>query len=407
MKRVPHLNVPVVIGVTLLVLVGGLIALFARTTSGGSYPEAETIGADARNFQELSDRFAALAQKKGAVYAYAVLGRAQLPPNTDLHLLGHTVGDELYKQKGVDGIADCTQDFRNACSHAIVIGTLNEYGGTKALSLINDACRKAPGGSGAYTMCYHGLGHGVFAFYGYDLAKTVDFCRKTGTAQYHNDEYVQCVGGAIMELMGGGGHDRNLWLKAREKYYDPKDPLAPCSTSVIPSDAKGLCYVYITPHLFEAAGANLDIPKPEHFAKAFTYCDRLSKDTPELRQACFGGIGKEFPVLAMMRDIRSIADATDQQLNQMREWCALAPHKEAYDACEQSIVASLFWGGENDSKAAIRFCGSADSAERPACFQALFEEASHYVAPKSNPAAAFCAQVPGEYQSACRTKLSL
>src|SRR6185369_5825096 len=69
------------------------------------YAEAATIGQGIKSFQELSDRFAALANKKGAVYAYEVLREAPLPPGTDLHLLGHTVGDILYKQKGVAGIA--------------------------------------------------------------------------------------------------------------------------------------------------------------------------------------------------------------------------------------------------------------------------------------------------------------
>ncbi|OGG56598.1 hypothetical protein A2680_04640 [Candidatus Kaiserbacteria bacterium RIFCSPHIGHO2_01_FULL_55_37] len=393
--------------VVLILAVAAVVWLADAQFSFGAYPEASGIGKGAKDFPDLSLRFETLAREKGAGYAFEVLKRAYLPPNTDLHLLGHTVGDELYKQKGVPGIAECTPDFRNACSHAIVVGALNEFGGQKALALIKDACSKAPGGPGAYTMCYHGLGHGVFAFHGYDLVKTVDFCRKTGTEEHHMNEYVECVGGSIMELMGGGGHDRDFWLKARGKYYDPRDPLAPCSTGVIPAEAKGYCYLYITPHLFEAAGADLAVPGPEHFAKAFTYCDGISKNTPELRQACFGGIGKEFPVLAMERDIRSVPDATDAQLSKMRTWCALAPHPEAYEYCTQSILSSLYWGGENNPKAAIRFCALADSRELPECFRSVFREASQYLKPKSEEGARLCSQVPEESKADCRTALSL
>ena len=383
-------------------LILGLFLMFHKTFA---YPEVTTIGVEAEDFQQLSNRFQSLAQEKGALYAYDVLRRATLPPGTDVHLLGHSVGDELYKQKGVSGIADCTQEFRNACSHTMVIGALNEFGGEKALPLIRDACTKAPGGSGAYTMCHHGLGHGVFAYYGYDLEKTVAFCKKTGTAAYDNREYGECVGGAIMELMGGGGHDRVAWSASRETYLNTQDPLAPCSTGVIPRDAKGFCYSYITPHLFEVSGGDLANPLPEDFAAAFTYCDKIPKDTSDLRRDCFSGIGKEFPVLALSRDIRSVDRADDGALRRMRDWCALAPHEEAYEDCTRSIVSSLYWGGENDPHTVIRFCELADATGRNSCFGGIFEEAKRYPS-LQYPGAEICPLVPIDIESSCRTTLS-
>ena len=387
-----------------LAVLCALILLFTLQKPA-PYTEAGSITSGVKGFVQLSEKFQFLAQEKSAVYAYEVLRRAVLPPGTDVHLLAHTVGDELYKQKGVSGIADCTQEFRNACSHTIVIGALNEFGSEKALSLIHDACQKAPGGSGAYTMCHHGLGHGVFAFYGYDFSKTVAFCKKTGTAAYRNREYVECVGGALMELMGGGGHDKVAWLASREKYLDPKDPLAPCSTHVIPGEAKGMCYMYLTPHLFEASGGNLANPRPRDFATAFTFCDRISKSTSGLREACFSGIGKEFPVLALSRDIRSLDMADDKALGQMREWCALAPHEEAYRDCARSIVSSLYWGGESDPHTVIRFCDLAGGDDRSHCFAGIFEEAKQYSS-LQYPEAKLCTLVPVDIQSSCQAALS-
>src|SRR5260221_11164644 len=112
--------------------------------NSNDYPEIENL-ADKKTFPELSAFFAQLARKKGAVYAYKVLNTALLPPNTDLHLLGHVVGDVLFRQEGLKGIQKCTQDFRNACSHSIVVGLFLQDG-EKALSQIADVCRKAPGG---------------------------------------------------------------------------------------------------------------------------------------------------------------------------------------------------------------------------------------------------------------------
>ena len=120
-------------------MIASVISYFLLSASQTLYAEADTIGKNVANFKELETRFQDLAKEKGGAYAYEVLKRAPLPPNTDLHLLGHAVGDVLYAQVGIDGIALCTQDFRNACSHSIVIGALNEFGGEPALLKIRDA----------------------------------------------------------------------------------------------------------------------------------------------------------------------------------------------------------------------------------------------------------------------------
>ncbi len=160
---------------TILILAGGLLVLgsfiYVLITSS-SYSELEEINDKDLNFKELNTIFTNIAEAKGAEYAFEVLRRAELAPNTDTHLLAHVVGDILYKDEGIEGMVVCTQDFRNACSHSIVVGHLLENG-ENALGDIFKACEKAPGGSGAYGMCYHGLGHGVLAYTNYDLEKTV------------------------------------------------------------------------------------------------------------------------------------------------------------------------------------------------------------------------------------------
>ncbi len=384
-------------GLALGVLV--LLAVGADTlrSTAVPYPEASRIGQNVQTFQELSARFAALAEKKGAVYAFGVLKRADLPPNTDLHLLGHVVGDELYKQKGVAGIADCTQDFRNACSHSIVIGALNEFGGGKALSLIDAACKKAPGGSGAYTMCYHGLGHGVFAYFGYDLKKTVAFCAKMGTPEYNREQYTQCVGGAIMELIDGGGHDHDRWLLAREKYLASSDPLSPCMGSLIPEQAKVLCLLYLTPRLFELAGIDIGNPDPALFPKAFSYCNVIPKESQNLRGACFAGFGKDFVPLAGGRDIRAVDHFSDDEYKKAIGWCELADVQDGREACISEALDSVFWGGENDPAASFRFCSLVEvSGERNACYEELACNIAAYL-PKSD----LCAKLPTAHQKSC------
>ena len=387
----------------LAALVGvGVFYIVAPTsgTSFGQYPEVKELAAkNTWTFDELSEYFTTLANKKGAVYSYAVLKVAPLPPGIDLHLMGHAVGEVLYTQEGIEGIKECTQDFRNACSHTIVIGALQQFGaGDATIQKIQDACLLAPGGPGAYTMCYHGLGHGVFAYHGYKIPETVAFCKRLGTPEYHNQEYPQCVGGMVMELIDGGGHDIELWEIARDTYLDESDPLAPCSTSLIPEETKYFCYTYLTPHLFVAAGTNLGSPDPATFAKAFSFCTPISD--ARMRGVCYAGFGKEFVPLAAARDIRSIDKLSDETYQKAISWCLLAPNEEAKEACIEQALASVFWGGESDPSASFRFCSLVnDAAAGRSCYEDLSRNINQYI--RGSERARLCNELPADLRQAC------
>lgn len=373
---------------------------YALLLPRSEFSEARTIGVGVTDFRDISKRFEDLAREKGASYAFQVLLRAQLPKNTDLHLLGHVVGDVMYEQKGVAGISECTQDFRNACSHALVIGALGDFG-ADALPQIREACTKAPGGGGAYAMCFHGLGHGVFAYFDYSLPETVAFCRSTGTEEHAYQEFSQCVSGAIMELMGGGGHNREGWLVSREKYLDDAHPLHPCDTNLIPDETKALCLIYLTPRFFELAGAELAMPSPTTFPKAFSFCETLSEGVLHLRSACYGGFGKEFVVLAGARDIRNVAEYSDDAFRTALEWCSRAGSRAGVDACIGDAVASVFWGGENNPDGAFRFCALA-GGESGACFERLAADIRAFVR-EEDRRTSLCARIPSDIKSACTT----
>lgn len=379
-----------------VVIVGTLLV-----ASKQQYSEAASIGKNVSSFQELSQRFEKLAQEKGGVYAFEVLKRAQLPPQTDLHLLGHVVGDELYKQEGVDGIRLCTQDFRNACSHAMVIGTLSEFG-EGSLPKIRDACAEAPGGSGAYTMCFHGLGHGVFAGYGYELPQTIEFCQKTGTEEYSQREYIECFGGAIMELMGGGGHDPHLWEEARERYIT--SPLAPCMSPEVPDELRSICLTYLTPQLWEAAGIELGAPNPAQFEDAFAYCDELPREPESWRKSCYSGFGKEFVPLAGQRDIRNISSYSNSDFARAIAWCSYAGNTQGEQWCINEGLDSIFWGGENDPEASFRYCSivreTASEEHANACEQTLARNISFYITSEEERST-LCSQIPEHARDTC------
>jgi len=247
-------------------------------------------------------------------------------------------------------------------------------------------------------MCFHGLGHGVLAYFDYNLEKAVQMCEKTGTA-----EGAQCIGGAIMEIIGGGFHDRVAWERQNKIYLKTDDPLYPCDSSLVPEMAKTFCYIYLTPHLFVAAGADLGNPGPENYKKAFTFCNKLSD---AYAAPCYGGFGKEFVVLAKDRDIRNISNMNDQELGKVYDWCALADKKEGVKNCLFTALSSIFWGGENDPKTSVRYCTiMKDKYLQSECLDQLISQASYYLKDNSEKIISFCDLLPSGTKEKCLPKI--
>ncbi len=385
-------------GLVALALIGMVSLKGVSLELPKDYSELKELDGATFSSQEYFDYFRKLAEDKGGEYAFQVLLRAKLAYGTDIHLVAHVIGDVLYSQKGMEGIYACTQDFRNACSHSIVIGVLNEFG-EGALDDIAATCRKAPGGLGAYTMCFHGLGHGVLAFNDYKFEDAVDMCKKTGTAEYHDREYIECVGGATMEMMAGV-HDRAVWEKEVPNYLSDTDPLRPCDDSYMPAEVQPICYIHLTPHLFEVAGMNLGRPDPAYYAEAFSYCDRLPADAAANRTACFGGFGKEFVVLGQGRDVRDVGKTTEPLLREVREWCALANNEQGETDCNAYALSSLFWGGENTPDASFLFCQIAEGKQQVSCYTQLADNIRYYF-PDAAARTSLCERIPDEYRGRC------
>ena len=393
----------ILLAISLLVFIATLTStiLFIKSKA---FPFKKTnTSLTERSFPELKLYFSDLAKKEGGVHAFKALKQATLPPNTDLHLLGHVIGEILYLQKGAGGMQYCTQDFRNACSHTIVVGLFLDKGDT-ALDDIKKACEKAPGGPGAYTMCYHGLGHGILAYTNYNMSQTIQICKKTGSQKHNFQEYPECVGGAIMEQITGGDHDPQTWSKQREVNLRNYDPLYPCnSNEIIPDEeAKKLCYIYLTPHLFNLGGINIRGKPPDStIAKSFTFCESIPESKTSLRDSCFGGFGKEFVVLARDRDIREVENMPDWQLTKVFNWCQLTENQEGQRSCIKFALGSLFWGGENKSIAAIRFCNLIpDEKGKDFCFSSLTNNVRFYIK-DTKYRQAYCNSLPQIAQDYC------
>jgi hypothetical protein len=363
-----------------------------------TYPELREISGQEMKFEQIRGYFRNLANQKGALYAYDVLKLADLPKGTDMHLMGHAVGEILYEQMGAGGMQYCTPDFRNACSHTIVVGLLLDKG-EQALKEIDDACKKAPGGSGAYFMCYHGLGHGVLAYTDFDFPKSLELCKKVGSEQNNFREYGECVGGMVMEQISGGDHDKQKWSQQRKVNLKDQDRLYPCNSNLLKDSAsRTFCYLYVTPNLFPKT-TERGFPKPTNgeIKEAYKHCDRVL-DEDDFR-TCYGGFGKEFVVFAKERDIRNIGLMKKEELKKVYDWCMLSDNIKGQDSCLASALASLFWGGENNPQASLDFCTLHSENLKENCYKNLTLQAKRYLKPPhlNN----FCVLLPHKYQHQC------
>jgi len=365
-----------------------------------SYPELAELNGTTWSLQKYQTYFRELSEEKGALYAAEVLNEAKLAPGIDYHLLGHTVGDMLYKQKGIAAMALCTSAFRNACSHSVAIDIIREHG-EGSLPEIGKVCEKAPGGRSAYALCFHGLGHGVLAYTGYELERAVEMCKQVGTATYNFREYPECVGGAIMEIITGV-HDPVAWQKQKVKYLKMDDPLFPCNSEMIAKEAKPICLIFLTPHLFDVASNGPRRMDADVFEKAMSYCELLPPDANEQRRSCYSGFGKEYVVIAQGRDIRNVGEAKKEALEQSLAWCALAGNSAGELACNSGALASVFWGGQNPTDASLTYCALTPAGvPQNACYTQLAAHGAYYLSGTAR-GRDLCAKLPEAFQARCK-----
>jgi hypothetical protein len=171
--------------------------------------------------------------------------------------------------------------------------------------------------------------------------------------------------------------------------------------AVIPDIARSICLTYLTPRLWELAEIELGRPDPTRFQEAFEFCEAIPEFKKELREACYGGFGKDFVVIAGGRDIRDVASYSDTEFSRAIEWCMTAPTSQGENACVADSVSSVFWGGENDPNASFRFCGLVvEELSQGACYERLASAISSYVQDKS-VRGALCERLPEQYRMSC------
>lgn len=392
------------IGIAVILVLGAVIGLFVYLQSQSAYPELTEIQ-QSWKFDEYKDFFVALAQKKTAVYAFDVLRHVEVPSTVDIHRIAHAIGYVHFEQKGLSGIYGCTDEFRNACAHAIVVQALITQG-TQALTDVAKVCSEGPGGVGAYVNCFHGVGHGLLAYFEYDYENALVTCEKVyDIAVALRPEitterlWQECVGGVTMELTQGE-HDKDAWGTAKDVYMPASDILMPCNAEYVSDEVRSICYAYLKPRFLEAAGATRGVPSPDAYPKALAYCKMIPTDEFGSRDGCYAGFGSAFAYFAN-GDARTLERMSDSAIRNVHEWCSFADDARGERVCSLSALDVIFWGAQSDSPASISYCLLAPDVEsKNTCFTALisYAQGSFETQQKLDT---FCKKLPPEYTKTC------
>lgn len=177
----------------------------------------------------------------GAEKSDGLLNALDLPPTGDTHLLGHEVGEMLYRKHGIDGLRQCSRSFLMACYHGLVIRAVGTEG-ERDLGTIFEVCQSD---HNLLSQCAHAIGHGLLAWTGYDVAKTLTMCTHVSEEVRYN-----CFDGVFMEHV--------------YRVFTPRSGLADATRNQphdlcqsMETDYQRACYANQPPYWFALYGGDL------------------------------------------------------------------------------------------------------------------------------------------------------
>lgn len=385
-----------------IALCGVVIGIAILYIQNSAYPEVREISSVSLSTDEYANYFEQLAKEKGSSYAFEVLRRAAFPAGVNVHSVAHPIGYVLFDEQGIRGIRDCTQEFRNACAHSIVIQSLLTFG-PQALNEMEALCKDVPGGEGGYATCFHGVGHGLVVYLEFNFPEAVRQCEafKNDTdgilTRRFMDPWQECIGGAVMEFIQGT-HDREVSVPAQALYAPDEDPFMPCTADFMWDDAPAACYLSLTQRFFVAVGALEEVPSPDTYPNAMKYCEEV--DDAYERSACFGGFGKEYVFYATQRDGGDVNLLSDTALTDIHSWCAFANEPAGSAYCRSIALDSLFWTGVNNPASATSFCRLAPEKHmQDECYTDLIENGTFFLEGANRDK--LCRLMPEPYRFQC------
>ena len=294
------------------------------------------------------------------------LSRVGRAVGIDCHDRAHVLGRRAYELVGAEAFKQCGIECHSGCRHGATEAFFAEKGTADLVGNMRVLCGEEQDRFNLH-QCLHGIGHGLMAWYDYQLYDALEACDLI-KEQYHRDS---CYSGVFMEnIVGGIAGDTEY----HRTDFLSDDPHYPCN--VVEERYLFQCYFLQTDQMYRIFGA-LD-------AIGVACAEAPSED---LQFSCFGSMG------------RTISGQVRTDQKKAFELCMNIAHEPGRNPCLDGVLANLMWDA-TQAEDALAFCVLAEGSFFEAtCWNNLTVQMSEVIPEKIRPR--FCKKLPKKYQEQC------
>ncbi len=284
----------------------------------------------------------------------------------DCHQTAHHAGRLAFELLGNDVFKDCSIECHSGCYHGAIESFFKEHGTTDIPSTLNVICGENLNEFAGH-QCFHGIGHGLTAFFDYEIYNALELCDQLNRGQR------SCYSGVFMENIVGSlaeGH--------KTKYLND-DPQYPCSA--VDDKYKTDCYFFQTARMKELLKGN------------YTLISQACGEAPaEYQLFCFESMG------------RDISGDNNENPEKSIALCQTAPPGGNRISCLKGAVQDTLWDPSGQDNA-MHFCHLlTDPDEKTMCYETIFYRATMIFTQESLKT--FCLKAEEAYQRDCLTMQS-
>jgi hypothetical protein len=330
----------------LLVAVAGLGGAPARAEPPADPAAAAVERCRSADFDQERDCYAAALEARlaetGAAATLALLDRlAALDPDVrrDGHFYAHRIGILALRSPAEVGrvFATCTPGWQSGCYHGVIQSyfmAVERAGGGVTTESVDALCGDHRAARpDLLFQCTHGLGHGLAIFHRHDLPRALDSCDLLS----REAEGEMCYAGAFMENI----------VNATQ----PHHAAAPAADASAKPNPGG-----------HAAGEHHQAPGTAATPAAPAF---RALDPADLHYPC-SVLAEKYLIACYTIQTSAMLHHSGQDVSRTAAECARAPEK-ARATCFLSLGRDVSTIALGDHRQAVRLCGLADAAFRPAC----------------------------------------
>ena len=256
------------------------------------------------------------------------------------HEFAHIIGNEIYRQRGLNGITMCDDKFAFGCYHGVTEQMLLDTG-RDSVRMIQDECTAVfpPQHSMNYTGCIHGMGHGLFAWENLDANKAVEDCDMLDS-MYRP----YCYEGVFMEHVSS----------VLKNQIDENNPWLFCSA--FNESYHRFCAKYQV-HIFERFNWNLS-----QIAEACSIAPSVA-----MKEPCFSSIGF------------SAAQGSRGNIEKIKQTCSAIFDEDGYNTCiTYAAVETVFQEYAGWKEISLALCDNLANPDKNKCLDAVNDTINRY-----------------------------